>query len=161
MSNKIKSEMGPLTYSPYAQRSTMQDMVNKLDGLVEKIEPNKDDPAWQPPTDLLKTTDIKAQANIIYREIPLTTVSTNWGVADIRNALESHSMGLFEHSAQLVDAIVGDDRVQATMGSRTGGLLGRPIKFKKAIFEDAKKQELADECYEAFISIWEDRKSVV
>jgi hypothetical protein len=42
----------------------------------------------------------------------------------VRAALEQLVQGLFELPAQLCDSIVGDDRVQATMGSRTGGLLG-------------------------------------
>lgn len=144
-----------LLNSPLAHRSSAPVGNATIDnnplGKVTPIE----DPAWQHPTDPLKSKDIKSQVQVIYREIPLVTVSTNWSVQDIRNALQSHVIGLFDESSQLVDAIVGDDRVQATMGSRTGGLLGRPIKFKKAIFEDSKKQKLADKCYDAFCKIWQ------
>ena len=71
-----------------------------------------------------------AQAGVVWREIPLTTISTSWGVASVRQALTSLVTGLFDWPAQLWDSIIGDDRVQATIGSRTGGLLGRPVKFE-------------------------------
>jgi hypothetical protein len=58
----------------------------------------------------------RSQAGVIYRDIPLVTMATSWGVADVRAALEQLVQGLFDLPAQLCDSIVGDDRVQATMG---------------------------------------------
>ena len=90
-----------------------------------------------------------ARAGVIYRDIPLVTISTSWGVQDVRAALQDLIGGLFDRPSQLVDAIQGDDRVQATMGSRTGGLLGRPVKFTAADDSDE-----AHECLSAWKDVW-------
>jgi phage gp29-like protein len=66
----------------------------------------------------------------------------------VRAALEQLVQGLFELPAQLCDSIVGDDRVQATMGSRTGGLLGRSVKFKRAAADEDGA------CIEAWERCW-------
>ena len=91
----------------------------------------------------------RTSAGVIYREIPMVTVSTSWGVPEVRGALQQLVAGLFDQPAQLIDAIVGDDRVQATMGSRTGGLLGRAVKF--AVANDTDE---ARACLGAWQDIW-------
>jgi len=106
-----------------------------------RVIPRTDDPAFQPPKDPLTDLDsAKADARIIYRQIPITTIQTDWTVAQTRMALNQHVQGIFDQSAQLVDAIVGDDRIQATLGSRTGGLFGRPVRFKPANDSSAARE---------------------
>ena len=48
--------------------------------------------------------------------------------------------GIFDQSAQLVDSMMGDDRVQATLGSRIGGLFGRKVRLKPANDSAAAKE---------------------
>ena len=57
--------------------------------------------------------------------------------------------GQFDAVAQLWDGVNGDDRVQATMGSRTGGLLGRPVKFERGVADTDGK------CLDAWIACWD------
>lgn len=109
--------------------------------------------AWATPKDLVKDlskSEAKDIAMTVRRDLPITVVSTNWTVEAIRNALSNHMLGLFNESAMLVDAIVGDDRVQATLGSRTAGLFGQPSYIKKAESDDPQ----ADVVLEAFIRAW-------
>lgn len=112
--------------------------------------PRTDDPAWQPPRDpMADGKDARARAGTIYREISISTIQTDYSVSDVRAALSSHNMGIFDLSAQLVDAMMGDDRVQATLGSRTGGLFGRPVRFKPA-----NDSRAAKEVYDAWREAW-------
>jgi phage gp29-like protein len=105
----------------------------------------KKDPGFQPPTDPL---DEGSQFRVrkIYRDVPLVTVQNSWSVDDTRSALRRHMIGQFELSAQLVDSILGDDRVQATLGSRIGGLFGREIRFRapKGLEDSSAYKECAD-----------------
>jgi phage gp29-like protein len=71
----------------------------------------------------------KARATGVVRDIPVSIVALRWTVAEIAQALESHALGQFASSAMLADAIGGDDRVQAALGSRVGALFGLPISF--------------------------------
>lgn len=111
----------------------------------------KDDPAWQPPRDPLKDAALQARASIIHRQIPLSSIQTTWGVSDVRSALDSQTIGLFDQSGQLMENLFGDDRIQATMGARTGSLLGRPIIHR--IPDRFKDSSIAKECRDA----WADR----
>lgn len=87
---------------------------------------NRDDLAFQPPRDPLPR-DIRAQASIIHREVPIITTQTGYSPQNVRQCIESMVIGLFEDISQLTDTVLADSRVQATMASRTGGLLGRPV----------------------------------
>ncbi len=129
---------GPLT-GPFAQRTDLERLLGTTD-------PRTDDVAFQPPTDPLRPRE---SAKVIYRDLPLTMIQTSWNVSDVQNALSAHTIGLFQDSAQLVDALLGDDRVQATLGSRTGGLFGREVKFKPANDSGA-----AREVYDAWVAAW-------
>jgi len=96
-------------------------------GLPERLF--QKDPGFQPPTNPLDE-GTKARAKLIYRDVPNVTIQNTWTVPEIRFALSQHMYGIFENSAQLVDSMLGDDRVQATLGSRIGGLFGREIRYK-------------------------------
>lgn len=95
------------------------------------------DPAHPAPSDPLKHG---AQPGVVYRQVPIVTVQHDWGREQVRHALRSHSTGLFEGSAQLVDSILGDPRIQATLGSRVSGLFGQEVIFTPANDSDAAKE---------------------
>jgi phage gp29-like protein len=114
-SRGIRSQFGP---APYPEL---------LDAFGRSV-PNSDDPAFQPPRDPLPA-DLRARASIVHREVPIVTTNTGYSPQTVREAIESMVIGLFDQVSQLTDTVLADSRVQATMASRTGGLLGRPMKF--------------------------------
>lgn len=99
--------------------------------------------------DPLEKGKVRAQAMTITREVPLVVVQTGWDVPQVRSALESLVIGLFDAPAQLVDAVIGDSRVHSALSQRTGGLLGRPISFKAP----SDKPE-AQSCLDAWLEHW-------
>ena len=121
------------------------------DALGRAIAPTND-PAWQLPRDPLADQEVKSQAGAVTREIPLVAVATGWDVPAVRLAFGDLVVGLFDRPAQLVDAIVGDSRVQAAMASRTGGVLGRPVDF--VIPTGLADSDAARECRDAFVDAW-------
>jgi hypothetical protein len=106
------------------------------------------DIAFQPPVDPL-TGKSAAIAKIVYRDIPIIDAITQWSVDGMRAALRSHMWGIFNDSAQLCDAILGDDRVQATLASCLSGLFGREV-----IFEPANDSAAAKECLDDWVECW-------
>lgn len=119
-----------------------------LDSYLKGTRIQSGDPGHQPPRDPLEG-DVKARTRVIYRQIPLVTIQHGWGIDQVRQALISHNEGIFEQSGQLADSILGDDRVQATLGSRISGLFGHDTRFKAANDSDAAK-----ECLEAWKAAW-------
>lgn len=65
----------------------------------------------------------------IYRDPPITTID-RFSMSDIRSALDAHMIGNFFQSAQLSDAMTGDDRVASVLGTRVKGLLGLPFNVR-------------------------------
>jgi phage gp29-like protein len=115
--------------------------------------PSTTDPAFQPPTDPLRDLGaVKARARVINREIPNVVVETGWAPGTIRTALVDLVVGLFDRPAQLHDSIMADSRVQSAMKSRSGGLLGRAIRFK--IPKRFKDDERAIKCMSAWERHW-------
>ena len=98
-------------------------------------------PQFQAPAPLkgLVPTSVK----IVHADIPLVSTVGTWDVKCIRDALYAHSYGQFFGSGRLADAILGDDRVMATVGSLTSGLFSREIIIEPADESDAAK-EVAD-----------------
>ncbi len=87
--------------------------------------------AYDPPRDPVTQTDPDAIARIIVRDLPLISSMTGeWTLPLIKAALKDHMRGLFNLPGELADEISGDDRVQATIGSRTGGLFSQPIQHR-------------------------------
>ena len=73
----------------------------------------------------------RSKAGIIYRDLPVVTTGLDWlrgadPVTAVREALEAHMAGMFSSSALLWDAMSGDDRIHAALGSRVGALFGLP-----------------------------------
>src|SRR5487761_2650431 len=77
----------------------------------------RNDPGFQNPSDALDA-GTRARSAIVYRDVPIVTIQNSWTVPEVRTALWSHMSGIFEMSGQLMDSMLGDDRVQATLGSR-------------------------------------------
>ena len=73
----------------------------------------------------------RSRAGVIYRDLPVVTTGLDWLQGDdpvtaVREALEAHMAGQFSASALLWDAMSGDDRIHASLGSRVGALFGLP-----------------------------------
>jgi hypothetical protein len=135
--------------SPYATQIDPR----QLPGVIERqiggsTSPVMNDPGFQPPYDPLKGTS-KEQTRIVYRDLPLISSVSEWTVDMIRCALRAHMWGMFEQSGQLVDAVLGDDRVQATLGSRISGLFGREVRFRPA--NDGAD---ARQCLDSWVTCW-------
>jgi len=134
---------GSIGDSPYAQPFTVPQFIEEIDkqaGAPNKIVQN--DPAFPPPFDPVTQANTKTGAKLIYRELPLVTIQNTWSVPGARAALYQHVSGIFEQSNQLWESIIGDDRVMATLGSRTTGLFGREVRFRPADDSDAAKEVL-------------------
>lgn len=140
---------GPATLDvPWAQPIPLDQRREKLDRRVgDSGRQVRNDVAFQPPSDPLRGAE--GRADIVYRDIPLVTIQTNWTVAQVQAALASHVYGIFEGSGQLVDSIMADDRVTATVSSRLAGLFSREIRFRAA--NDSPE---AARCLEAWREAW-------
>lgn len=97
--------------------------------------------AYAPPRDPL--TD-PANPRIILRDVPVTSYTGRWAKVGVDAALDAHKNGQFATAAMLVDDLYGDDRVQATLGSRTGALFGKPAIHERA------PSDTDGECIEAW-----------
>lgn len=135
--------------SPHAQPIDPRTLPTAIDNqLGGTITPDRSHPAFQPPVSPLmgKTPQ---DARVIYRDIPIISTLVSWSVDDVRSALRSNIWGVFDGAGQLADAILGDDRVQATLGSRISGLFGREVRFSPADDSIA-----ARECCDAWTKLW-------
>lgn len=128
--------------SPLTVHKVVQD---QLGGQVNPFP----DVAFVNPTDAMSDPRFaKEQSKLVYREIPLIQVANSWSVGMTRSALASLTAGIFETPGFLVDSILGDDRIQATLGSRVGGLLGAPVCFRQS------ESDTTGECFEAWRKNW-------
>lgn len=134
---------GHWSADPATQHRAVQDQIGG------DIQPSPDLAFNPEPADPLKNLDAaRANAGILYREIPLITIQNSWSVGATRAALGSLVAGVFEQPGYLIDAILGDDRIQATLGSRVGGLLGAPVRFTRA------DGDTDGRCYDAWVKYW-------
>jgi phage gp29-like protein len=104
-------------------------------------------PPGSPGTGMLPQASVK----FIYRDLPIVSIATKWTVEQVRGALGANLTGNFYAPAMLCDEILGDDRVQATMGSRVAGLMSR-----ETIFEPANDSRAAKEVMISFAECWDD-----
>ena len=135
-------DLGGKLLTPEAAARKIDQLVGMVDGVV------RDDPAFGPRGDPIRSSS-RPTAKVIYRDIPLVVVQNSWSVHETIAALSSHMMGYFDRSGQLVDSILGDDRVIATLGSRRAGLFGREVRFKPANDSAAAKEVL-----DAWVNHW-------
>ena len=117
----------------------MDDAVRSINEQAGPSGILQDDPAFTQ-FDPLKQAGRKAVASIVYREIPFINLQAVWSVQAVRQALSSNLNGIFELVAQLWESIRGDDRVTATLGSRSAGLFGREVRHTPANDSKAAKE---------------------
>ncbi len=60
-------------------------------------------------------------------------VISQWAPATVRAALQQAQQGNFANVGALADAVLGDDRAQAVLGTRVNGLLSIELDFKPAL----------------------------
>ena len=77
-------------------------------------------------------TPSRSDARVMLRDIPAVSTTVDWTVEAVRSALDGHMSGQFAASAQLCDAMVGDDRIHSALGSRVGALFGLPTLYEGA-----------------------------
>lgn len=118
---------------------SLNDAANKAAGGINPERIRQDYPNHQPASDWLAGAD-KFTAGIVYQDPPLVQTVVDWSVDQIRGALFAHNFGVFWESALLADAILGDPRVQATLGSLTSALFGREVIFTPANDSDAARE---------------------
>lgn len=115
------------------------------------VTPVTDDPAFQAPHDPLKNA---ASAQLIFRDIPNVNVQTGWTIAQTRQALVDLCAGIFDMPAQLVDSLIGDSRIQASLISINGGLFSRPITWEVPVGYEEDEEAIA--CLAAWQKAWPD-----
>jgi phage gp29-like protein len=120
--------------------------------LTGGIEIPKDDPGFQPPG--FPFAEARSRTRLIYRDLPLVTIQNSWKVSDVVGALQQHNSGQFDRSGQLVDSILGDDRVLATLASRISALFSRETRFRGAQKKRVKGSKAAQECQDAWVEHW-------
>lgn len=139
--------------APNVEQMPTIDPNRQLYDAFGRVIPSQNDPAFQPPSDPLRDLDATvARARVIHREIPNTIIETGWRPTDVRGALQDLVVGLFDRPSQLQDSIASDSRVQSAMRSRSGGLLGRPVRFK--VPERLKGDRQAKKCLAAWERHW-------
>jgi len=135
--------------SPWAQQIDPRTLPKAVDDrLGGSISPDRSHPAFQPPIPPLTGQTFEG-ARTIYRDIPIISSLVEWRLDEMRSALRANMWGIFDGSAQLADEILGDDRVQATLGSRISGLFGREVRFRPANDSIAAKEAL-----DAWVECW-------
>lgn len=138
--------------SPHAQRIPAAQAAAQSPAGIDPLQRDRSDPAWQPPVDATRG-DIRSRARVISREIPLVTISTNWSVAEVRAALQNLVIGLFDSPTQLWESIIGEARIQATLGARTSALFGQPVRHTMSKVPGVD-EVAATECLAAWREVW-------
>ena len=94
--------------------------------------------------------DIDEPGRVVVRTVQPSTVST-WTIGQIRAAISAHDQGDFTASGMLCDSVMTDDRVQATMESRSAALFGaEPIHT--AVYGGTSLVEPWAQAYEACVT---------
>lgn len=88
-----------------------------------------------------------------YTDLPVMTLST-WSVDRIQNALNAHQLGNFQQSAMLVEAMIGDDRVQSSLNGRVKGVTMRHLHTRPARRDKSRRVRRAVE--RAWKKVWTD-----
>lgn len=125
--------------------------LNNAVGMPAPSNIPTDRPGFQQPRDPLKAP---SDVRVVYRDIPNVNSVTEWTVDGLRGALRALVIGTFDAPGQLADAILGDDRVQATMGSRISGLFGRDVIFEASNDKAVRGSRAAREALDAWVECW-------
>lgn len=125
---------------------------DSLDDLARRSSDNFDnaakDPAFAAPISV-PDPSTRARAKLVYRDLPLVTIQNTWTVEQARGALYALMNGRMDSAGMLCDAVLGDDRVAATLNSRATALFGREVRFRAANDSAAAK-----ECLTAWQEAW-------
>lgn len=134
-------------------KGTLGTVPGDMSNYFGRVEPATDDPAWiQPPDPLADADALKDRASIINREIPNINVQTGWTIGQTRAAIVGLMAGQFDMVAQLIDSIIGDSRIQASLASLNGGLFSRPIRWD--IPQAYENDDKAKRCLDAWQEAW-------
>lgn len=136
----------PDGYPAEGQGDKLEDLARRH---TQAFDDAAKDPAFAAPISV-PDSSTRARAKLVYRDLPIVTIQNTWTVEQARGALYAHMSGRFDASGQLLDAVLGDDRVTATLNSRATALFGREVRFKAANDSAAAK-----ECLVAWIDAWE------
>jgi hypothetical protein len=140
---------GSINDSPFAKPIPADQLGRELGRAVgEPTGIARNDVAFQAPSDPLLQ---KVNPGIVYRDVPVISTVTSWDVDSVRGAMRALMEGIFDRAGQFCDAVLGDDRVQATMGSRLAGLWGREVRHKPA-----NDSRAAKEVFDAWSAHWMD-----
>jgi phage gp29-like protein len=88
----------------------------------------------------------------VARQIPIQSGWIDWSVTSLREAIESHELGMFNQSAALVDWLGRDDRVDATLGTRVRAVQGLPFRLDPS--EESERPDLARALAEEGKKLW-------
>jgi len=135
----------PPGYPPEGVGDSLEDLARRH---TKNFEDAAKDPAFAAP---IATPDAstRARAKLVYRDLPLVTIQNTWSIEQARGALYAMMHGQFDMSGMLCDAVLGDDRVAATLNSRATALFGREVRFRAANDSAAAK-----ECLIAWQGAW-------
>lgn len=113
-------------------------------GLVDQYGRSLDAPIGDP------AENLDPDLRYARRQIEVQTVE-RWTIGEIRAALSAHDRGMFAASAYLIDAVMGNARVQATLGQRLASMLAAEVSHEPS---DPNNPESVA-CYEAWKANWE------
>lgn len=98
-----------------------------------------------------------------YTDLPVANLGP-WDTARIQTALNAHQVGNFTQSALLVEAMLGDDRIQTALNGRAKGITSRHLHTtpskrdrKRAVARAVERiwsQVFSDELLDQFIAWW-------
>src|SRR4051812_32113806 len=81
------------------------------------------------------------------RELPVHSWSEWQSVSQVKGAIRSLELGIFDAGSQVIDAMGRDDRISGCMSTRAGALPSLPLSFeprgdgrqKKAVAKDVEE----------------------
>ena len=141
----------PPGLDPFNQSIPLDQIRQRVEERVgaSPIRVVKNDPGFQPPTDPLKAGKLSARTGLVYRDLPIVAIQNAWTVEMVLGALASHTYGVFEMSGQLVDQLIADPRIRATLDSRMSGLFSREMRFRPPNDSSAAREVL-----DAWVEAW-------
>jgi uncharacterized protein DUF935 len=106
---------------------------------------------FAPPKDPLKGAS-RINATRVVRDAPVAVVPT-WSVSSVRQALQDHQFGSFAQSSLLVESVLADDRVHATLGAVSSAMFSRPVEHTPAVGEGIDPAKAEEVCL-AWERVW-------
>jgi hypothetical protein len=121
--------------SPHAQQIPIAELAERTRQQLGSTDLERvpgDRIGFQPPSDPLAGQS-KANARFkVVADIPLVNVQHDYEVWSVKQATRSLMYGVFDAPGQLMDSMIGDDRIQAALGSLASGLFSQEWIFRPA-----------------------------